>query len=76
MNIQYISDSMGSLTGVFIPINEWNKMREQFEGIENMDADIPEWHKRELDKRIESYENNPKQVLDFNKVMDDIEKTL
>lgn len=76
MNIQYISDSTGSLTGVFIPINEWNELKDKFTGIENEDIVIPEWHKKELDKRIESYENNPAQVLDFDKAMDEIEKKL
>lgn len=29
MNIQYISDHKGCTTGVFIPIEEWEPIREQ-----------------------------------------------
>jgi hypothetical protein len=35
MNLQYISDSNGKTTGVFIPINEWNLLKSKFEGLEN-----------------------------------------
>lgn len=29
MNVQYISDHKGRRTGVFIPIKEWDKLKEQ-----------------------------------------------
>ena len=29
MNLQYIADHRGKVTGVFIPIQEWNTIREQ-----------------------------------------------
>ena len=31
MNLQYISDSKGHHTGVFIPIDDWNKIKEQLD---------------------------------------------
>lgn len=34
MSIQYISDSNGNPTGVFIPLNEWEKLKEQYSDIE------------------------------------------
>jgi hypothetical protein len=45
MNLQYISDSKGQTTGVFIPINEWNDLKNKYKDIEREDIDIPEWHK-------------------------------
>lgn len=76
MNLQYISDSNGVPTGVFIPLNDWNKLKEKYNDIETELNDIPEWHKAELDKRLADHRNNPDQVLDFNEAMDDIDKEL
>jgi hypothetical protein len=76
MNLQYISDSNGVPTGVFIPMNDWNKLKEKYNDIETELNDIPEWHKAELDKRLADHRNNPDQVLDFNEAMDDIDKEL
>ena len=76
MNLQYISDSTGKTTGVFIPISEWNELKAKYKGIDQEQIDIPAWQMQEVRKRLDDYNNNPKQALDFNMAMDDIEKDL
>ena len=76
MNLQYISDSTGQTTGVFIPIKEWNELKIKYKGIEQEEVDVPEWHKDIVRKRLDDYSKNPNQALDFDSVMDDIEKEL
>jgi hypothetical protein len=36
----------------------------------------PEWHKELVLKRLKDYKQNPDSALDFDAVMDDIEKEL
>ncbi|MCC5916973.1 MAG: addiction module protein [Cryomorphaceae bacterium] len=74
MSVQYISDSTGKITGVFIPISEWNELKGKFKEIEEID--IPEWQQKEVRKRLKDYENNPEQAMDFDVAMDEIEKDL
>ena len=76
MNLQYISDSKGQTTGVFIPINEWNDLKSKYKGIEREDIDIPEWHKDLVRQRLDDYKKNPGSAMDFDSAMDDIEKEL
>lgn len=76
MNLQYISDSTGKTTGVFIPISEWNELKAKYKGIDQEQIDIPAWQIQEVRKRLDDYRNNPEQALDFNTAMDDIEKDL
>ena len=76
MNLQYISDSTGKTTGVFIPISEWNELKAKYKGIDQEQIDIPAWQMQEVRKRLDDYKNNPEQTLDFNTAMDDIEKDL
>ena len=76
MNLQYISDSKGQTTGVFIPINEWNDLKSKNKGIEREDIDIPEWQKDLVLKRLEDYKQNPDSAMDFDSAIDDIEKEL
>lgn len=76
MNLQYISDSTGKTTGVFIPISEWNELKAKYKGIDQEQIDIPAWQMQEVRERLDDYNNNPKQALDFNTAMDDIEKDL
>lgn len=74
MNVQYISDNTGKTTGVFIPISEWNKLKNQYKNIEQVN--IPDWQMKEVRKRLEDYKSNPDQAIDFDTAMDDIEKDL
>ena len=41
MSLQFISDSTGETTGVFIPIKEWNELKDKFKGIEQEELDVP-----------------------------------
>jgi hypothetical protein len=74
MNLQYISDSAGQTMGVFIPINEWNYLKNKYKGIELEEIDIPELHKDQGRQRLEEYRKNPGSAEDFDSAMDDIEK--
>jgi hypothetical protein len=76
MNLQYISDSKGKTTGVFIPINEWNALKSKYKDIEQEDINVPEWHKDLVFKRLEDYKKNPGPAMGFDAAMVDIEKEL
>ncbi|MFP9100125.1 addiction module protein [Flavobacterium sp. RHBU_24] len=76
MNLQYILDGKGETTGVFIPIQEWLSFKKKFKNIDIDDSDIPEWHKEELDHRLEAIKNGDEQFHDYNEAMNDILKEL
>ncbi len=76
MNLQYISDSKGQTTGVFIPINEWNDLKNKYKNIEQEEVNIPEWHKDLVRQRLNDYKKNPDSAMDLDAAMDDIEKEL
>lgn len=74
MNLQYILDSNGQTTGVFIPINEWNDLKSKYKDIEREDITIPEKQKDLVRERLGDYTKKPSSAMDFDAVMDDIEK--
>ena len=76
MNLQYISDNNGTITGVYIPILEWNELKNKFKGIDEEQTYIPAWQMDEVRERIQDYKRNPSQAEDFEEAIDDIEKNL
>ena len=48
----------------------------KYKGIEQEDMDIPDWHKDIVRQRLEDYQKQPDSALDFDDVMDEIEKEL
>lgn len=80
MNLQFIHDTKGNTTGVFIPIEEWQMLKEKYadlqvDEIEN-NFELSSWQKEIIDVRLNDYYNNPNDVGDFTKLLDDIEKRL
>jgi Putative addiction module component len=67
MNLQYISDSEGITTGAFIPIQEWNKLKEDYHLPED-NFDLSSEQKEELDWRIDHHLKNPSELLDWEDV--------
>jgi heme oxygenase len=41
MRLQVIQDSKGKATGVYIPINEWEKLKKQYRDLEALEYDEP-----------------------------------
>ena len=72
MNLQYIHDNHGNATGVFIPIEEWQSLKKKYDGLQQEELkslDIPEWHKKILDERLEDYRKNHDNSVDFEVTM-------
>ncbi|MFY9150662.1 MAG: addiction module protein [Prolixibacteraceae bacterium] len=76
MNVQLITDSNGKTTGVFIPIKEWNMLKQKYKGIEKEELDVPSWHLDVVNERLENYNNNSDQGIDFDQAIDQIESEL
>lgn len=74
MNLQYISDNNGIITGVYIPILEWNELQSKFQDISNEQIYIPAWQMDVVKERMQDYKANPSQAVDFDEAMDDILK--
>lgn len=76
IKLQYISDGSGKTTGVFIPISDWIKLKRRYKGIEDVAADVPEWHKQIVRERMRQHHSDPAQAQDFDQAMNDIDKDL
>ena len=57
--LQYINDQNGKASGVFISIDEWEKLKKEFHiSIDPIDFIIPDWHKKIVLDRINSATQN------------------
>jgi hypothetical protein len=80
MSLQFIQDNKGNTTGVYIPIEEWQSLKNKYNGLEQKEiennVELATWQKNILDERLNDYYLNPSDVIDFDKTIDDIEKSL
>jgi hypothetical protein len=80
MTLQFIHDNNGNTTGVYIPIEDWQTLKDKYKELEREEfkngEELLSWQKELIDTRLNEYYNNPTKVLDFGKSLDDLEKDL
>ena len=77
MNMQYLHDVSGNKTGVFIPIEAWNKLKEKYKDIEiEDDAELHQWQKNIIDSRLDKIANGNERFQDFKTAINEIENEL
>ncbi|MCW2120608.1 hypothetical protein [Flavobacterium sp. 7A] len=78
MTLQFIHDKQGNTTGVYIPIEEWRKLKSKYSDLQDEESkDISElssWQENILNERLEDYYKNPNDVVDFDTTLDKIRK--
>ncbi len=80
MSLQFIHDKKGNTTGVFIPIDDWQSLKEKYTDLEQEETkqvvNLSNWQKQLIDERLNIYNSNPNDVSDFNETLNEIEKSI
>lgn len=76
MALQFIRDDKGNPAGVFIPIEDWLKLKSIYNDLEKEEVlnegALPEWQQKLIDERLNDYYKNPSSVSDFDKTIERI----
>jgi hypothetical protein len=62
MKTQNIENKDGTVVGVFVPIEDWNLMKQRFPNLDSSEDDLPQWQKELLDARLADV-YNPDKIL-------------
>jgi len=78
MGLQYIQDQEGNTTGVIIPIDEWQCLKNKYaelqkEAVEDS-SELITWQKKIIDERLKDYYDNSDKISDFDKTLDDFDR--
>lgn len=77
MSLQYISDSRGQTTGVLIPMQEWEKLKEQYRELEDWESEVSSRDQvlnelREAVSELEQIEKGERQARPAQKLLDEL----
>ncbi len=59
MKLQVLQDGQGKDTGVFIPMEDWALIKNQYPDIENTHTDLATWEKDLIDARLDEIDQHP-----------------
>lgn len=75
MKAQIIENKDGTLAGVFVPIEDWNILKQRFPELEETSEDIPQWQKDILETRMRDL-NNPEKLRPIEELMDFLDEKI
>ena len=74
MKLQVLQDNSGKPTGVFVPMEDWTLIKNNYPDIENLDTDIPQWEKELIDSRLAAIAQNPDRLKPIGGLIDELRK--
>ena len=79
MTLQFIHDNRGNTMGVFIPIEEWQSLKTKYTDLQKEEVknvgELAQWQKKVIDDRLSDYYKSSSDINDFDKTIEDIEKS-
>jgi hypothetical protein len=69
MNPQYTYDNKGNAVGVFLPIDDWNSIKDNIPVEE-----LPQWQKDVIDRRLMMIKQNPENLIPLEDFMAEMGK--
>jgi hypothetical protein len=74
MSVNYVSDSLGETIAVQISIGDWEKIKNKYPDVDDIDGDIPQWQKDMIDKRLKAIKDNPDSIEDIEGLFKELDK--
>ena len=76
MKLQVLQDNFGNQTGVYVPIEDWTLIKNNYPDIENLDKELPQWEIDLIDNRLEAITKNPERLKPIDTLLDELRRKI
>ena len=76
MKIQILQDNLGNQTGVYVPLNDWNLIKQQYPDIETIEEDLPQWEIDLIDSRLSLIEQFPERLQPIESLFAELKRNI
>ncbi len=76
MKLQVLLDNFGNQTGVYVPMEDWNLIKNNYPDIENLERDLPQWEKDLIDSRLEAIAKNPERLIPIESLFEELKRKI
>jgi hypothetical protein len=76
MKLQVLRDNFGNQTGVYVPMEDWNLIKNNYPDIENLEQDLPQWEKDLIDSRLEAIAKNPERLKPIESLFEELKRKI
>ena len=76
MRTQVIQDHNGLPTGVFIPIEDWKIIKNEYPNIESTEKELEQWEMDLIDQRLAAIEKNPEKLQPIENLFKELRRKI
>ncbi|OAQ39343.1 addiction module component CHP02574 family protein [Pedobacter psychrophilus] len=71
-----IEDIKGDKEGVFIPIEDWARIKANYPDIENLDIELSKWEQELIDNRLKAIDENSERLMDGKVLFEELKRKI
>jgi hypothetical protein len=76
MKLQVLQDNLGNEMGVYLPMEDWTLIKNNYPDIETVGQDLPQWEKDLIDNRLNAIKGNPKRLKPINELFEELNRKI
>ena len=76
MKLQVLQDNFGNQTGVYVPIEDWTLIKNNYPDIESLEQELPQWEKDLIDNRLSAIEKNPNRLKPIIDLIEELKRKI
>jgi hypothetical protein len=76
MKLQVLQDNLGNEMGVYMPMEDWTLIKNNYPDIESVGNDLPQWEKDLIDNRLNTIKVNPKRLRPINELFEELNRKI
>lgn len=76
MKLQVLLDNFGNQTGVYVPMEDWTLIKNNYPDIETLEQELPQWEKDLIDSRLEAIAKNPERLKPIESLFEELKRKI
>jgi hypothetical protein len=76
MKLQVLQDNFGNQTGVYVPMEDWKLIKDNYPDIETIDQYLPQWEKEIIDNRLNVIQSSPERLRPINELFEELNRKI
>jgi hypothetical protein len=76
MKLQVLLDNFGNQTGVYVPMEDWTLIKNNYPDIDTLEQELPQWEKDLIDSRLEAIAKNPERLKPIESLFEELKRKI
>ncbi len=76
MKLQVLIDDLGNQTGVYVPMEDWTLIKNNYPDIETLEQELPQWEKDLINQRLEAIAKNPERLQPIENLFEELKRKI